>query len=347
MRFRLARQRPGIRSRLRALHALYRVSETSTTAEPPVIRIGVSSCLLGEEVRYNGGHKHNGYVTKTLARYFRFVPFCPEMAIGLGVPRPPIRLVRFDDRVRARGVDDPDRDVTEALIAYGEEVAHSQADLSGYILKKGSPSCGMERVKIYGEKGSPVDSGSGLYAGALMQRLPLLPVEEEGRLMDPVLRENFVERVFIYHRWQQLRALGLTAAALVDFHRDHKFSILAHDEGAYRELGRLVADAGSDDPESLGDRYAALLMRALAKRATRKRHANVLMHILGFLKKHLDRDDKQEMLDVIDAYRIGHVPLIVPITLLRHHLRRHPQPYIDSQHYLRPHPDELMLRNSL
>lgn len=311
------------------------------------IRVATSSCLLGEEVRFNGGHKHNGYLTKTLARYFELIPFCPEVAIGLGVPRPPIRLVSNNGQLRAVGVADPTLDVTEDLVEYGRTVASQLTDVSGYIFKRASPSCGMERVKIYSSKGMPVDSGAGLYAQAIMQALPLLPTEEEGRLMDPVLRENFIERIFTYHRWQSLLRSGLTPAGLVDFHTNHKFSVLAHDEGAYRTLGKIVAESGSADLQQLAERYATLLMTAMKQRATRKLHSNVLQHIMGYLKEKIDSDDKAELLEVIGNYRRGQIPLIVPITLLRHHLRRHPDPYITRQYYLKPHPEELMLRNSL
>ena len=311
------------------------------------IRVVTSSCLLGEEVRFNGGHKHNGYLTKTLARYFELIPFCPEVAIGLGVPRPPIRLVSNDGQVHAVGVKDPTVDVTEDLVEYGHTVASQLTDVSGYIFKRASPSCGMERVKIYSTKGMPVDSGSGLYAQAIIQALPLLPTEEEGRLMDPVLRENFIERIFVYHRWQSLLRSGLTPARLVDFHTNHKFSVLAHDEAAYRALGQIVAESGSADLLQLAERYATLLMAAMKKRATRKLHSNVLQHMMGFLKEKIDGEDKAELLEVIGKYRHGQIPLIVPVTLLKHHLRRHPDPYITRQYYLKPHPEELMLRNSL
>ncbi len=319
----------------------------SPATDTPPIRVATSSCLLGEEVRYDGGHKHNGYLTKTLARYFELIPFCPEVAIGLGVPRPPIRLMSVGGQVRVVGVADPDLDVTDDLVEYGRSVAARLSDVSGYIFKRGSPSCGMERVKIYSDKGMPVDSGAGLYAQTIMQALPLLPTEEEGRLMDPVLRENFVERVFVYHRWQSLCRSGLTPARLVEFHTNHKFSILAHDETIYRELGKLVAGAGTADLEPLEQRYAGLLMKAMKQRATRKLHSNVLTHIMGFLKEKIDTGDKAELLGIIERYRHGTIPLIVPVTLLKHHLRRYPDPYIERQYYLNPHPEELMLRNSL
>lgn len=313
---------------------------------PDKIPIAVSSCLLGQEVRYDGGHKHNGYLTQTLGRYFEYIPFCPEVAIGLGIPRPPIRLVHVGGQTRAQGVKDPQLDVTAQLQDYAHTVVPQLAGVCGYILKRASPSCGMERVKVYSNN-NIYGSDSGIYAAALMQAMPELPIEEEGRLMDPVLRENFIERVFVYASWQALRREGLTADALVRFHTVHKFSLLAHNETAYRELGRLVANAGKADIDVLAGEYFSLLMQTLKEPATRKKHTNVLMHIMGYVKDALDSDDKQELLDVLERYRIGQVPLIVPLTLLKHHLRKHPDPYIAQQVYLNPHPEELMLRNSL
>ena len=311
------------------------------------IRLGISSCLLGQEVRYDGGHKHNGYITESLGQFFEFVPFCPEVAIGLGVPRPPIRLVKGVDGTRARGIKNPTLDVTDRLAEYAAKVAPKLRGVSGYILKKGSPSCGMERVKVYGRQGVSVSAGAGIYAGALMELLPELPFEEEGRLMDPVLRENFIERVFVYHRWQQLAGQRLTARRLVEFHTRHKFIVLAHDEKRYRELGRLVATAGRRGIAAIGQDYITLLMQALRRPATRTRHSNVLQHLFGFFKNNLDTGDKRELLALIDSYRRGHVPLVVPITLIRHYLRRFPEPYVSEQYYLAPHPDELMLRNQI
>ena len=311
------------------------------------IRLGISSCLLGQEVRYDGGHKHNGYITESLGQFFEFVPFCPEVAIGLGVPRPPIRLVKGVDGTRARGIKNPTLDVTDRLAEYAAKVAPKLRGVSGYILKKGSPSCGMERVKVYGRQGVSVSAGAGIYAGALMELLPELPFEEEGRLMDPVLRENFIERVFVYHRWQQLAGQRLTARRLVEFHTRHKFIVLAHDEKRYRELGRLVATADRRGIAAIGQDYITLLMQALRKPATRTRHSNVLQHLFGFFKNNLDAGDKRELLALIDSYRRGHVPLVVPITLIRHYLRRFPEPYVSAQYYLAPHPDELMLRNQI
>ncbi|MEJ2389900.1 MAG: DUF523 and DUF1722 domain-containing protein [Gammaproteobacteria bacterium] len=311
------------------------------------IPIAVSSCLLGQEVRYDGGHKHNAYITRTLGEYFEYTAFCPEVAIGLGIPRPSIQLVKVGDEIRVRGSKDPQLDVTDSLRAYAQSIIPALDGFCGYIFKKSSPSCGMERVKVYHPNGNPVTSGRGAYADVIMQALPELPVEEEGRLMDPVLRENFIERVFVYHRWQQFKHTGITAAGLVQFHTEHKFTLLAHDETVYRELGRLIADAGKANLEQLALDYIRRLMQALCKPATRKTHTNVLMHIMGYVKEGMTSEDKQELLDILEKYRLGQVPLIVPITLLKHYLRRYPDEYIQQQVYLNPHPEELMLRNSL
>lgn len=310
------------------------------------IPIAISSCLLGQEVRYDGGHKHNAYVTETLGQYFEYTAFCPEVAIGMGVPRPTIQLVQVDDGIRVRGSKDPQLDVTEQLEAYASSIVPALDGYCGYIFKRASPSCGMERVKIY-KNGNPVSTGRGVYAAVIMQALPELPVEEEGRLMDPVLRENFIERVFVYHRWLQFKHSGLTAAGLVQFHTIHKFTLLAHDETIYRELGRIVAAVGKAELPVLAAEYVLRLMQALSKPATRNTHSNVLMHIMGYFKDELGAQDKQELLEILDKYRLGQVPLIVPITLLKHYLRRFPDDYIKQQVYLNPHPDELMLRNSL
>lgn len=310
-------------------------------------RIAVSSCLLGEPVRYDGGHKHNRYITNTLGQHFDCVSFCPEMAIGMGAPRPPIRLVQEHGAVHARGVENPDNDVTQSLIDYGRAVAAMLDGVCGYILKARSPSCGMERVKLYDPAGVPAGTHAGIFAGEIARLQPALPMEEEGRLMDPVLRENFIERVFVYHRWLACELSGFSAASLQEFHSRHKFALLAHDETVYRELGRMLAGAGKANIRALAQDYIQKLMSAFRKPATAKRHANVLMHILGFFRERLDSDDKQEMLQVIDACRCEQLPLVVPITLIKHHLRRFPDEYIGQQFYLNPHPQELMLRNHI
>lgn len=309
------------------------------------IRVGISSCLLGEEVRYDAGHKHDRYITTVLGRFFQFVPACPEVAIGLGVPRPPIRLVGDPATPRAVGVNDPSLDVTDRLDEYARSMVDRARTLSGYIFKRGSPSCGMERVKVFTTDAMPEKTGTGIFAKRLMLTIPTMPVEEEGRLTNPVLRENFVTRVFVYERWQRLRHEGLTPGRLVEFHTRHKMLIRAHNEEGYRRLGRLVADAGRSNPESLAEEYLSLLMTTLKNPATRRQHSNVLLHLAGYLKRDIDSGDKAELVRLIDEYRLGHVPLVVPVTLLKHHFRRCPDPYIGYQHYLDPYPEELKLRN--
>ncbi len=310
------------------------------------LRLGVSSCLLGARVRFDGQHKRDAFVAETLSRFFDFVPVCPEAAIGLGIPRQPVRLVRVGDEVRALGVRDAALDVTDALRQFGQQSAASMTDIAGYVLKSRSPSCGMERLKVYDTAGQPLRPvGAGLYASAFREIQPLLPMEEEGRLGDPALRENFIERVFVYQRWRDLVAEGLTPGRLVAFHARHKFQILAHNQAAYRRLGRLVAQAGTLPMSELSQTYATELMAALSRVATPRQHANVLQHLAGYLRPYLDSGDRGELAGLIDDYRRGLVPLIVPITLLNHHFRRHPHPYVSEQWYLAPYPAELMLRN--
>lgn len=311
----------------------------------PRIPIAISACLLGQQVRFDGGHKNDAYINGTLSTYFDFVPVCPEVAIGLGIPRPPIRLVRQSEAIRLVGVKDPSVDVTEAMQAYGARMAVELQDVCGVILKKGSPSCGMERVKVYASDGRSLDKASGLFAAALRSRHPLLPMEEEGRLGDPGLRENFITRVFVYHAWRELGKQGISPGKLIAFHSDHKYLIMAHNQAAYRRMGKMLANLGKADWDTLLPQYENELMGALARPAKRQQHVNVLQHLLGYLRKQLDTGDKAEMVEIIEQYRQGIVPLIVPITLLKHHFRRHPHDYIERQVYLSPHPHELMLRN--
>ena len=311
------------------------------------IRIGVSRCLLGEKVRYDGKHKRDSYITKTLGKFFRFVPVCPEVAIGLGVPRPPIRLIGDPGAPRAVVVDDPRLDVTGKLTRYGRRMAHELRDISGYIFKSGSPSCGMARVKVYVPASGRGRRGSGVYARAFMAENPLLPVEEEDRLGDPVLRENFIERVFVYHRWQRLLASGLTPAKLVAFHADHKSSIMAHGTGHFRALERIVAGVDKRGLKTTADAYIRLLMAALKRRATRPRHTKVLMHFMGHLKKHLSPAGKKRVLEIINAYRLGRVPLVKPVAMLNRKLQRYPDPCIARQVYLNPYPPALKLRRHI
>ncbi|MEX2365578.1 MAG: DUF523 and DUF1722 domain-containing protein [Pseudohongiellaceae bacterium] len=310
------------------------------------IKVGISSCLLGEEVRFNGGHKLSRLCSSELSRYFEYVSLCPEVGIGLGVPRKPIRLVGDPAAPRAVGVDNPAMDVTQALQDYAREQMPGLQDLCGYIFIKGSPSCGLFRVKVYRDNGYPnEEAGRGIYAKSITDSFPLLPVEEAGRLLDPVLKENFISRVFALHNWRDLEAGGISAAALIDFHSRYKYTLMAHDPHNYAALGRMLADAGKQPLAALGRQYFATLMACLGKKATRKTHTNVLMHLQGYLKTRLKSREKQTLAEVIDQYRIGILPLIVPVTLLKHHFNNHPNEYIDRQSYLQPYPDDLSLRN--
>ena len=322
------------------------LNESSEAAEEK-IPVGISSCLLGEQVRYDGGHKRHSWITGTLGKYFELHPFCPEVDIGLGIPRKPIRLTRAEDgEIRCVQIDDPAIDHTRALRDCLHKRRAWAGRLCGYILKKDSPSCGMERVRVWrGEM--PAREGSGIFADALMREFPWLPVEEEGRLGDAVLRENFIQRVFVLRRWFALLESGLSVSALTQFHARHKLILMSHDPMQYPALGRLLADAGKQDFEELSEQYLLRLMAALKLPATRGRHVNVLQHITGYLKKSLATDDKRELARTIEDYRQGLVPLIVPITLLNHFFRKHPHPYIAESWYMKPYPAELVLRNQL
>lgn len=313
-------------------------------AEP--IRILISSCLLGEKVRYDGGHKREGYLVETLARFVTWVPVCPEADCGLPVPREAMRLVGDPKSPRLvtgkTGIDH-----TERMQGWAKRKLKQleRLDLCGYICKKDSPSSGMERVKVYGDSGIPAKAGAGIFTKAFMDHFPLVPVEEEGRLNDPVLREMFIGKVFTLRRFRDLLASGKTRGGLVSFHTDHKLLLLAHDRKRYTEMGRLVAAAKGMTVSVLFERYQILLMEALSSKPTVKKSADVLLHMMGHFKKVLTRDEKQELLEVISRYRQKLIPIIVPITLISHYVRKYRVSYLERQVFLYPHPIELMLRN--
>lgn len=310
------------------------------------IRIGISSCLLGEPVRFDGGHKRDPFLTETFGAFVEWVPVCPEVECGFGTPRESMRLVHVDNGVRLLTVRTA-VDLTDRMVEYARRrvAALDAEDLSGYVLKKDSPSCGMDRVKIYSTRGVPERSGRGIFAARLVERFPSLPVEEEGRLSDARLRENFIERVFAYWRLRRLFSDRWNLRALVDFHTAHKLILMAHSPEAYRQLGRLVARARGVGRADLKRRYTEMFMSALTVIATPRRHTNVLQHMAGYFKKCLDASSKAELGTAIDDYRRGLVPLVVPMTLLRHYVRVHSVTYLADQLYLAPHPKELMLRN--
>tara|TARA_R110000796_G_scaffold8950_1_gene30785 strand:+ start:322 stop:1284 length:963 start_codon:yes stop_codon:yes gene_type:complete len=317
------------------------------TIEQP-IPVGISQCLMGDAVRFNASHKHSPLCTQKLGRLFALKPFCPEVAIGMATPRPAIRLVGEAASPRVLGSKNPNMDLTVPLQHYAEQVSQAHPELCGFILMQKSPSCGMERVKVYRDNGHPADgTGSGAFAARLMARNPLLPVEEEGRLHDPVLCENFVTRVIVYSQWRELQRDGLTSTRLLSFHARHKYLAMAHQQNLYRQLGPLLADLRQTDLYITAERYFALLMQCLKTPAKRSGHSNALQHLAGHFKRVLKPQEKQELSQLIHDYRRGTVPLVVPITLLKHHLLNHPDPYLGEQAYLQPHPAELSLRNAI
>jgi uncharacterized protein YbgA (DUF1722 family)/uncharacterized protein YbbK (DUF523 family) len=309
------------------------------------LRLGVSSCLLGQEVRFDGGHKRDRFVTDLLGSFVEWVPVCPEVEVGMGTPRPALRLVSDGNDVRMIEIKS-ERDHTLFMQRYSEKRAGAlrNLDLCGYILKKDSPSCGMTRVKVYGE-GMPSRAGRGIYASALMDAYPNLPVEDEGRLNDAKLRENFIERVFAYQRLCGLFRSRWTRGQVVAFHSAHKLQLMAHSTVAYRELGRLVADLKQMPRAAFREQYESGFMAALSHVATRGRNANVLQHAAGHLKTKLDSASRTELAELIHDYRRGLVPLVVPVTLMGHFVRIHEIDYLQGQVFLEPHPKELMLRN--
>jgi uncharacterized protein YbgA (DUF1722 family)/uncharacterized protein YbbK (DUF523 family) len=308
--------------------------------------VGVSSCLLGQEVRFDGGHKRDRYLTDVLAPYFEWVPVCPEVEVGMSTPRPAVRLVRREDEARmlepASG-----KDWTHAMQSWARKRLRGLAahDLCGYVLKSNSPSCGMERVRLYGSTGMPERSGTGIFAAELLRRFATLPVEEEGRLHDARLRESFIERVFAYRRLRTLLGGRVRRGQLVAFHTAHKLQLLSHSEAHYRKLGRLVAEAKGLPEAELRQRYETGFMEALARPATPRRHVNVLNHALGHLRGRVEAAVSRELHALIEDYGRGLVPLVVPLTMLRHYVARVGVAYLAGQVYLEPHPKELMLRN--
>jgi len=310
------------------------------------IKIGISSCLLGEKVRYDGGHKLDRFLQDTLGQYVEYVPVCPEVECGFGIPREALRLT--GDPASPRLITSrTKRDYTDRMNKWAKKRVKTleSEDLCGFIFKSKSPSSGMERVKVYNDKGMPSQQGVGLFARAFMEHYPLVPVEEEGRLHDPKLRENFIERIFVLKQWREVLSEKITAGKLVAFHTRQKLLLLSHSQKHYRLMGKLVAGVKGAPVRDLYDTYERLLMQALKLKTTPKKSTNVLHHMMGYFKKVLSPDEKQELLEIIDEYRQGYVPLIVPITLINHYVRKYREPYLGSQTYLQPHPVELQLRN--
>lgn len=311
------------------------------------IPIGISSCLLGNKVRYDGQHKHDPYLSETLGKFFEYTPVCPEVQCGLSIPREAMRLVGSAENPRLVTIK-TGIDYTDRMKNWGEEILTFLADkkLCGFIFKAKSPSSGMERIKIYPEKGgTPQKNGRGIFAAMYMERFPLTPVEEEGRLHDPLLRENFIERVFAYRRWQELTESDFSVHGLMQFHAAHKLLLMAHSNVHYRECGSIAASATKTNLMETSNRYFNLFMEGMKKPATISKNCNVLQHILGYFKKNLTAEEKAETLELIENYRKELIPLIVPVTLMNHYVRKYDEKYLKDQYYLHPHPMELKLRN--
>jgi len=310
------------------------------------IRLGISACLLGENVRYDGGHKLDRFLRDTLGQYVDYVPVCPEVECGLGIPRESMHLEGNPQAPRLITTR-TGKDLTDLMVTWSRNRVQEleKEELCGFVFKSNSPSSGMERVKVFDESRMPRKSGSGIFAGIFMDHFPLLPVEDEGRLHDARLRENFIERIFVFRRWREMLGTGRKVGLLVDFHTRHKLLIMSHSPNHYRAMGKLVAEAKGAPFDEVLSRYRNQLMEALKLKTTVKKNANVLHHLMGYFKRQLSSDEKKEVLEIIDNYTRGYLPLIVPITLINHYVRKYDQPYLKQQFYLNPHPIELQLRN--
>jgi len=312
------------------------------------LNVGVSACLMGDSVRFDSGHKKNGFIVSSLSEHFNFTKVCPEVGAGFGIPRPAMQLRHINGTVELVVSKKPDQVVTDQLMSFTNEKLDELSELDGFIFKKGSPSCGVFRVPVViNEQGHKDRNESGLFAKPFMQRFPLIPVEEEGRLNDAALCENFFERVYAYRRWTQIDNAENNVSGFIEFHSRHKLMLMARGSSYYQELGRMVAGTTQADLAQRRQAYIHRFMQVMAMTSKPGRHVNVLQHILGYLKEVLTKDDKKELLSVFEAYRQRQLPLITAVTLLRHHLRVHPQEYISKQHYLKPFPETLALRSVL
>lgn len=310
------------------------------------IKIGVSSCLLGNPVRYDGGHKHDRYITDVLGQYFSFIPVCPEVECGLPVPRETMHLAGAPEEPRLVTTR-TSIDLTDQMQSFCSKKVREleKSDIRGFIFKKDSPSSGLYRVKIYGEAGQAQKKGRGLFAAAVANKFPLLPLEEEGRLQDAWLRENFIEKIFCFHRFKEFAAADPDYKKLIVFHARHKLQLMAHSPKLLSAMGKMVAAGKEIETKELLGNYLKLLMEALSARATVKKNINVLFHIIGYFKKLNNRDEQAELIELIEQYARHIVPLVVPLTLISHYVRKYKIPYLAGQTYLEPHPAELMLRN--
>lgn len=314
-----------------------------------MIKVGISDCLTGSKVRYDGGHRNNRFVKNKLSAFFQFVPLCPEVGIGLPIPRKTIRLIGDSENPQAVFSHDYGTDFTQPLKQFAEQHAKKLSQMSGYIFCKGSPSCGIERVKIYSDDANNKQTqgkGAGIFATHVQKLFPLMPVEDDGRLNDPLLCDSFIKRVYIYSEWKKLIEKKLTRNGFYQFHARHKLTLLAHCQKTYRELGPLVASINKNNHHEIAEIYIKKLMQGLKKVATRANNTNVLMHLQGYLKNKLERKDKAELRECILDYNKGILPILSPITLLRHHFNNNPNEYISRLSFFNPYPKELAIRVS-
>ena len=312
------------------------------------VKIAISSCLMGNEVRFNGGHKRHSFLMNELSHFVDWRPFCPEVAIGLGVPRSTLRLVGDADSPRLI-MPKTNEDYTEKMKAFATKLSDQLKDegIHGIILKSASPSCGMRRVKVYNEKGLPSRDGVGVFAAEILKKFALTPVEEDGRMNDPMHRENFIFRVFVWKQWCELMESGLSMKKLYAFHTKHKYRLMAHSPSELKTLGNLLADKRTDTVANIAGQYIIKFMSVLSSPVNKKRHANSLFHISGYFKKHLSTDEKIELSKCIESYRNGIFPLILPLSFLNHYAKKYQVNYLMDQSYLKPHPEQLKLMNAI
>lgn len=318
----------------------------SANSQPPTF--GVGACLVGQKVRYNGDAKKPQAIIEQLKQHAQFQSFCPEVAIGLGVPRPTLRLVEKPQGLILTDSEHHQENYTQAMLDYGQKVLQEAPNLCAYILVKGSPSCGYQRVKRYNDEGHSLKADAeGFFTKSLRLHEPLLPMEDEGRLNDPAILESFLSRAYTYHHWKLLTQQGITLHLLIEFWARYKYLLMAHDIEAYKQCGRILAKGKQDDLTTKANDFITTLMQGLQKPATRKKRSNVLQHIQGYLKNHISNDDKQELIRLIDQYREGIVPLVVPMILLQHHFKTANMPYINQQVFMQPYPENITVRNQL
>ena len=311
------------------------------------MKLGISTCLLGEKVRYDGQHKLDRFLRDELGSFIEWVPLCPETECGLGIPREAMRLIGKDTENARLFTNKTFVDKTDQMLDYTYQKLKDleKENLRGFIFKSKSPTSGMRGVKIYTETGMPSHRGSGIFAREFMKRFPEIPVEDEGRLHDAGIRENFIETIYVYDRWLSFLEKDQSILGFIDFHASHKYLLMAHSPALQKDAGKIVAAVRKDSRNESYKSYQTILLNILKLKSTIKKHTNVLQHIMGYFKKQLSADEKSELLEVIEKYHNNLIPLIVPIVLLQHYVRKYQEPYLLKQWYLHPHPDELKLRN--